>query len=55
MWVGILHSAEAKERKPKVSLREKEFWQGYPRWGGPPQLCQPIIRLPTCLLLVKFP
>lgn len=54
MWVGILHSVEAKERKPKVSLREKEFWQGYPRWGGP-QLCQPIIRLPTCPLLVKFP
>lgn len=31
MWVGILHSVEAQERKPEVSLRDKEIWQGYPR------------------------
>lgn len=34
MWVGILHSGEVKERKPKVSLREKEFRQGYPAEGS---------------------
>ena len=31
MWVGILHSVKAQERKPEVSLTDMEIWQGYPR------------------------
>lgn len=49
MWVGILHSGEVKERKPKVSLREKKFWQGYPAGGGGGVLHNYASRLSDCL------